>query len=125
LQQSLQQQAQAQLYEQIGTRIATDYTPWTTYPMQPKSFRRLEGSINIDKLSMHGQALFAASEFNANELMLWHAAALSSAKSSNDFFDLIKGFVLFMPRRDIQVQTREGIAYIPKGTIAWIMETGQ
>ena len=29
-----------------------------------------------------------------------------------------------MPNHDIQVQTREGIAYIPKGAAAWIMETG-
>ena len=29
-----------------------------------------------------------------------------------------------MPNRDVQVQTREGLVTIPKGTVAWVMETG-
>jgi hypothetical protein len=28
------------------------------------------------------------------------------------------------PIKDIQLQTREGTAYIPRGAAAWIMETG-
>ena len=56
---------------------------------------------------------------------LYHIMALFfGPKSSNNFFDLVKGVVLFMPNHDIQVQTREGIAYIPKGSAAWVIETG-
>ena len=63
----MQQQAQTQLYEQIGTRIATDYTPWTIYPGQlPQN--PLQGGISFNKLAEPGEAMFAASGFNANEL---------------------------------------------------------
>ena len=29
-----------------------------------------------------------------------------------------------MPQNDVSVRTREGVVSIPKGTVAWIMETG-
>jgi hypothetical protein len=114
------------LYEQLGTRIATDYTPWTTYPRQPLLYPYpLQGGISADKISDIGEGLFAASEFNANELTaLSQNGIVFGPKSSNDFFDLVKGFVLFMPSRNIQVQTREGIVFIPKGAVAEIRETG-
>ena len=57
------------LFEQIGTRIAIDYTPWTTYNRQPLLYLQpLQGGISINKISETGEGLFAASEFNANEL---------------------------------------------------------
>lgn len=123
---SQQQQASTLLYEQIGTRIPTDYTPYTTYPMQPQLYP-LHGNISVNKISssMPGQALFAGSEFNANELTaLSRAGIVFGPQSTNNFLDLIKGFVLFTPNQNIQVQTREGMVYIPKGTAAWVVETG-
>ncbi len=124
--QSLQQQANNKLYEQIGTRIATDYTPWTTYWRQPLLYPHpLQGGAIFNRVSEANSASFAASEFNANELTaLSQNGVVFGPKSGNNFLDLIKGFVLFMPDHNIQVQTREGIVSIPKGASAWIMETG-
>ncbi len=126
LQQSLQQQANTKLFEQIGTKIAIDYTPWTTYPRQPLLYPYpLLGGISANKISDIGEGLFAASEFNANELTaLSQNGIVFGPKSSTNFFDLVKGFVLFMPKNDISVQTREGVVFIPKGAIAEIRETG-
>jgi len=36
----------------------------------------------------------------------------------------MQGHVLFAPDKDIEVEVREGKVYIPKGAVAWIMETG-
>ncbi len=78
----------------------------------------MQGNIAFNKLAAPGEALFSASEFNANELTaLSQAGIVFGPKSGNNFFDLEKGFVLFMPSHDIQVQTREGTVYIPKGYI--------
>jgi len=123
---SLQQQANNKLYEQIGTRIATDYTPWTTYWRQPLLYPQpLQGSVIFNRISEANSALFAASEFNANELTaLSRAGIVFGSTSKNNFFDLVKGYVLFIPSSDIQVQTREGIVFIPKGAVAEIRETG-
>jgi len=118
---------QTRLYEQIGTKIATDYTPWTTYWRQPLLYPYpLQGGISTNRISQTGEALFAASEFNANELTaLSQAGIVFGPRSGNNFFDLGKGSVLFMPTRaDIQVQTHEGLVSIHRGNIAWIMETG-
>ena len=124
--QSLQQQANTKLFEQIGTKIATDYTPWTTYWRVPQFYPQpLQGGVSVNKTSQANSALFAASEFNANELTaLSRAGVVFGSQSNNNFFDLQKGFVLFMPNKDIQVQTREGLVMIPKGAAAWVMETG-
>ena len=74
---------------------------------------------------MPGNALFTAGSFNAYEQQaLSNQGIVLGPNSTNNFLDLIKGFVLFMPQDNISVQTREGIAYIPKGAQAWIMETG-
>ncbi len=126
LQHSLEQQAQNKLNEQIGTKIATDYTPWTTYWRVPPMYPPLRGAISVDRVSdTVGQARFAATEFNANELTALSRQGIVFGPTSKDnFFDLIKGFVLFMPQGNINVQTREGLVSIPKGAIAWVMETG-
>ncbi len=119
--------AQSILNTQIGTRLATDYTPWTTYPMQPQSFNQfpLQGSVAVNALANQGEALFSASCFNANELTaMANQGILFGPQSTGSFLDLLKGHVLLMPTSDITVQTREGLVSIPKGAIAWIMETG-
>ena len=68
---------------------------------------------------------FTASAFNANELAaLSRQGILFGPNSNGNFFDLMKGFVFFMPQNRISVQTREGIIDIPKGAYIWIMETG-
>jgi hypothetical protein len=115
---------EVQIDTQIGTRIATDYVPWTSYPMQPQEYS-LYGNVHVDRVDAPGQALFAASAFNANELTaLSHEGIEFGPNSKNDFFDLVKGFVLFMPNSNVNVQTREGIVQIPKGAHVWVMETG-
>ena len=46
---------QNQLYEQIGTKIATDYTPWTTYNRQPLLYPHpLQGGISTNRISQTG-----------------------------------------------------------------------
>ncbi|MBY0357257.1 MAG: hypothetical protein K2W82_04580 [Candidatus Obscuribacterales bacterium] len=125
--QYLSQLQTASLYEQLGTRIATDYTPYTTFPMQPQFINEapLRGTVNIEQLADIGEALFATSSFNANELAaLTNAGIQFGPKTGGNFFDLNKGYVLFMPTNDIQVQTKEGLVSIPKGAIVWVMETG-
>ncbi len=122
--QALQQQANNMLNEQLGTRLAIDYTPWSTVPGQLPS-QPLQGNISFNKLAGLSEALFAASEFNANELTaLTREGILFGPSTANNFFDLQKGFVLFMPTSDIKVETREGVVSIPKGCVAWVMETG-
>ena len=120
---NLQLGRENRLNEQIGTRVATDYTP-VLLP-QPKN-EPLQGGVSISRLADEvGQAMFAGSVFTDQELnALGQQAIVYSPKSGGNFFDLMKGYVLFMPQADIKVQTREGIAYIPKGAAAWIMETG-
>ena len=114
------------LNEQIGTRIATDYTPWTTYPMQPLFNQvQLQGGISVEQLASAGESLFIAGSFNAAELNALAGEGIAFGPNSNGgFLDLQKGYVLFMPTSDISVQTREGLVVIPRGTIAWVMETG-
>lgn len=143
--QSLQQQVNTKLYEQIGTKIATDNThlispgigkeliaslpgDWLHPVPLPNQTNNtsLEGYAKFDQHENEArQALFAASEFNANELAaLANQGIAFGPRSDNKFFDLVKGFVLFMPTNNISVQTREGIVNIPKGAQVWIMETG-
>jgi hypothetical protein len=112
------------LDEQIGTRIATDYTP-NLFPAVRK-FPNLEGGIEIQKLSeIPGQAIFGATEFNANELsMLANLGVQYGQNSKDQYLSLMKGFVLFAPDKDITVEVREGTVYVPRGCIAWVMETG-
>lgn len=112
------------LYEQIGTRIATDYTP--VYPQNRMFHNGLVGGIEFDRLAqLPGQAIFGSTAFNADEL-----AALSTQgiqfgpDSKNNFLSLLQGHVLFAPDKEIEVEVREGKIYIPKGAIAWVMETG-
>ena len=108
------------------SRIAVDYTPWTTYPTQPE-FNQfpLRGNVTIERLAAAGEALFSAGGFNADELnALSNHGIVFGPKTTGNFLDLIKGNVLFMPISNIGVQTREGLVSIPKGAIAWIMETG-
>ncbi len=118
--------SQIKLNEQIGTRIATDYTPWTTYPMQPQIYKfPLQGNISMNQsMNRIGEALFAANEFNATEQnQLLNQGIVFGPTTKNNFFDLIKGFMLFMPTSDISVQTREGLVKIPKDAVVWVMET--
>jgi hypothetical protein len=119
---------QTAINEQIGTRVATDYTQWTTYPDQPESIQNtfpLQGNVAVEQMTGSGQALFAAAAFTDEQLnALAQQGIVFGDKTNGNFFDLQKGFVLFMPNNDIKVQTREGIVHIPKGAIAWVMETG-
>jgi hypothetical protein len=106
---------------QLGTRVATDYTPYTILPQDVP----LQGEIKMDQVEMVGQALFAANEFNATQLNnLANLGILLGPKTTGTFCDLIKGFVLFMPTNAVSVETREGLVNIPKGAHVWIMETG-
>lgn len=119
----LQQQTNNSLNEQIGTRIATDYTPYTLLPDRPKF--PLQGGISIAVAPVPGEAIFSASDFTKDELLRMATQGIVFGPGSGgNFFDLAKGNVLFMPKNDIRVQTKEGIAYIPKGSAAWVMETG-
>lgn len=119
---------QANFNEQLGTRIATDFNPYTTYPNQPASFNPanpLQGGVVINGSGNIGQGLFAATTFNVNELQaLAQNGVEFGPNSGGNFFDLTKGYVLFTPANDIQVQTKEGIVSIPKGAVVWVMETG-
>jgi hypothetical protein len=119
---------QANVNEQLGTRIATDFNPYTTYPNQPFSFNPanpLQGGVVMNGSGNVGQSLFAATSFNVNELNALAQNGIDfGPNSGGNFFDLTKGYVLFMPTSDIQVQTKEGIVTIPKGAVAWVMETG-
>ncbi len=125
-----QQQNQQSIFEQLGTRIAIDYTPWTTYPRQPILYPiPLQGKVSAiqpaNRVGQIGQALFSASEFTAtkrNELL--SQGIVLGGSTHDNFLDLVKGFVLFVPTSDISVQTREGVVQIPKGAAAWVMETG-
>ena len=113
------------LNEQIGTRIATDYTP-NVFPVTCR-FPELEGGIELtEKISkIPGQAIFGVSEFNANELSILANHGVQYGQNSKDqYLNLMKGFVLFAPDKDITVEVREGTVHIPKGCIAWVMETG-
>lgn len=117
----------ARFNEQLGTRIATDYTPYTTFPMQPEFINQvpLQGNVSVEQLANLGETLFTASGFNAQELnALASQGVVYGPKSGGNFFDLNKGYVLFMPTDNIQVQTKEGLVSIPKGAIVWVMETG-
>ncbi len=72
-----------------------------------------------------GQSEFATAEFNSQELQaLTRDGILFGPGSGNNFLDLIKGNMLFRPTQNIKVQTREGLAYLPKGSAAFVMETG-
>lgn len=122
---ALSQQLQAQLAqfnEQIGTRLATDYTPSpTVYNLEFP----LQGNIQVDQIAGSGQAMFAAANFTKDQLDTLAAQGIVfGPKTGGNFFDLNQGYVLFMPTNDISVQTKEGIVSIPKGAIVWIMETG-
>ena len=63
----LQTDNQNLVNEQIGTRIATDYTPvrW-----QPPTQFPLQGNISVEQLAASPEALFSSTEFNAEQLSL-------------------------------------------------------
>lgn len=111
---------------QLGTRLFTDYTPYTTYPEQGQfSPFPLQGNVAMNSNVEIGQGLFAATSFNANELQALAQNGIEfGPQSGGNFFDLTKGYVLFTPANDIQVQTKEGVVSIPKGAVVWVMETG-
>jgi hypothetical protein len=127
---ALQQLSSSQialLNEQIGTRISTDYTPYGTYPDQPAIQNQfpLQGNIEVERIASSGQALFSAAAFTDEQLdALANEGIVFGPKTNSNFFDLQKGNVLFMPTSNIQVQTKEGLVSIPKGAIAFVMETG-
>lgn len=124
LQQSLLNQQTITLNEQLGTRIATDYTP--VYPQNHVAPTRLQGGIAVDNNGrMPGQAMFGATNFNAEELLaLTNNGVVYGPHTGEAYINLLQGYVLFAPERDIEVEVREGKIYIPKGAIAWVMETG-
>lgn len=124
LQQSLLNQQTITLNEQLGTRIATDYTP--VYPQNHMAPTRLQGGVAVDNNGrMPGQAMFGATNFNAEELLaLQNNGVIYGPHTGDSYINLLQGYVLFAPERDIEVEVREGKVYIPKGAIAWVMETG-
>lgn len=124
LQQSLLNQQTITLNEQLGTRIATDYTP--VYPQNHVAPTRLQGGVAVDNNGrMPGQAMFGATNFNAEELLaLQNNGVIYGPHTGESYINLLQGYVLFAPERDIEVEVREGKVYIPKGAIAWVMETG-
>ena len=111
------------LNEQLGTRIATDYTPYTVPRQLPDL---VQGGVSFNKLAeIPGQAIFGATEFNANELSALSAQGVKFGSDSKDnLLNLMQGHILFAPDKDITVAVREGTVFIPKGAIAWVMETG-
>ncbi len=117
-------QQNTRLYEQIGTRIATDYTP--VYPQNRMFPNSLVGGIEVERLAqLPGQAIFGSTAFNADELLALSNQGIQFGQNSKDnFLSLLQGHVLFAPDKDIEVEVREGKVYIPKGAIAWVMETG-
>ena len=139
---NLQQQ---QINIQIGTRVATDYTPiWSPRTSSYMASRfpgtwfhtdtiansQLQGHVarghvTNEELNKTGEGLFAASSFNANELAaLSHQGIVFGPTSKDNLLDLRKGVVLFMPKSPITVQIREGLVKIPSGAHVWISETG-
>lgn len=86
----------------------------------------LQGGIEVDRLSqLPGQAIFTSTSFNAEELAALANQGVRYGNSTQDnFLSLLQGYVLFAPDKDVAVELREGTVYIPKGAIAWIMETG-
>lgn len=103
---------------QLGTRVATDYTP-----LRLKA--PLEGGVTFDQVDVPGQAVFSSDDFSPETLATLEAAGVKFGESSKgNFLDLIKGYVLFLPQKEIKVQTREGLVTVPAGAACWIMETG-
>jgi len=124
----LHQEQQNLLDERIGTRIPTDYTPYTTYPYQPWLMTDnkfpLHGIVT-ERVALIGEALFAATGFNADEVTALTDQGIDlGTKGSSNVLDLVRGNVFFMPSDAISVQTREGLVEIPKGAAVYIMETG-
>ena len=136
---------QQQTNIQIGTRIATDYTPlWSprvysdmaphlpgpwfhtdTIANTPLQGHVAKAHMANEELNKANQALFASSSFNANELTaLSRQGIIFGSNSNNDFIDLHKGIVFFMPKSPVTVKIREGIVKIPAGAHVWINETG-
>ncbi|MBX9572653.1 MAG: hypothetical protein K2X77_27405 [Candidatus Obscuribacterales bacterium] len=106
---------------QLGTRFATDYTPHE--PMRLKL--PLEGSVSYDQPDLPGQSVFSSAEFTPEVLSTLASAGVQFGEgSSGNFLDLIKGYVFFLPTKEIRVQTREGLVTVPAGAACWIMETG-
>lgn len=123
LEQIIQSQSNM-IYEQLGTRLPTDYTPIYIHE-NVRNNLPLQGNITVEQLAEARGAIFSAAAFSTSELEnLSNAGIQFGPKSGGNFFDLNKGYVLFMPTSDIKVQTKEGLVSIPKGAIAWIMETG-
>ncbi|MBX9572647.1 MAG: hypothetical protein K2X77_27375 [Candidatus Obscuribacterales bacterium] len=105
----------------LGTRLATDYTPHE--PMRLKL--PLQGGVSFEQPDVPGQSMFSASEFTPEVLSALSASGIKfGANSNGNFLDLIKGYVFFLPAKEIKVQTREGLVTIPAGAACWIMETG-
>ncbi len=83
----------------------------------------LQGRLSVN--SAKGEALFMGTAFTTTNLnKLENQGIVFGQQSNGNFIDLVKGNMLFMPENDIRVQTGAGIASVPKGAAAWIMETG-
>jgi hypothetical protein len=119
---AFEERNQSRLNEQLGTRIATDYTP-VRLPID--SNFALQGLVTMDQIGL-AAALFSSTEFTANELAsLSQQGVVSGASSKGNVLELLKGNALFAPQEDIVVHSHYASAYIPKGAAAWIMETGK
>jgi hypothetical protein len=118
------QQQQFHLDSQIGTRIATDYDLWLLPQYWPHT-EPLQGEVEKLANNVLNGTLFAGLEFSQNELNALAANGIQiGPNSTKDLIELLRGNVMFTPNGDIKVKVREGIAYIPKGCAAYIMETG-
>ncbi len=83
----------------------------------------LQGRLSVNNAK--GEALFTGTAFTTTKLNeLENQGIVFGQRSNGNFIDLVKGNMLFMPENDIRVQTGAGIASIPKGAAAWIMESG-
>jgi hypothetical protein len=119
---AFEEKNQNKLNEQLGTRIATDYTP-VRLPVDANF--PLQGLITVDQIGL-AAALFSSTEFTANELAnLSQQGVVSGASSKGNVLELLRGNALFAPQDDIVVHSRYASAYIPKGAAAWIMDTGK
>jgi hypothetical protein len=71
-----------------------------------------------------GHAVFSDSAFTAKALnSLNHEGVKCTARAMN-LLELQNGAVLFMPKNNVSVETRQGVAFIPKGAITWVVQVG-
>jgi hypothetical protein len=112
--------------EEIGTRIATDYTP-IIFPSNLADIDAAEASGGGKQLPQaNPHARLTGRSFNANQLKgLINQGVKLGSKSSGNFLDLVSGNILIMPEADTKVQTHAGIIDIPKGAIALVVDTDE